>query len=140
MPSAVRGSQRNIEQIVSEIEVAVSSGVLKKEREFALSLREPRHGRPTNLQTLLSKRAKIEDLRRVIKLPVLLVYESRHLTKEFYDEYLKDLIEEADSEYQSIKALLPDTLADVSVEIFLIPVPSVAELARDFKQALNSCR
>lgn len=126
-----------LKQIISDIENAVSSGVLRKERAFALSLREPTHARPTTIEALLSNRAKIEDLRKVIRLPVLLAYDSPHLAKAFYDEYLKDLIEEADVEYQELKALLPDALAEVSVAIFLIPVPSVAELTECFKKALN---
>lgn len=126
-----------VKQIVAEIVSAVTSGVLKKEREFALSLREPLHGRPTKIQDLLSNRAKIEDLRKVIQLPVLLAYESSRLAKGFYEKYLEDLIEEADAEYQALKALLPGTLADVSVAIFLVPVPSVIDLVECFKKALE---
>jgi hypothetical protein len=111
---------------------------LRKERTFVLSLREPSHSRPTTIEALLTNRAKIEDLRKVVRLPVLLAYESPHLAKAFYDEYLKDLIEEADVEYQALKALLPDALADVSVAIFLIPVPSVAELRECFRKALDA--
>lgn len=126
-----------LKQIVSEIDAAVTSGVLKKEREFALSLREPRHGRVTKIQELLSNRAKIEDLRKVVRLPILLAYESAHLKEGFYEEYLKDIVAEADDEYQALKALLPETLVDVSVAILLIPVPSVADLASCFKKALG---
>lgn len=127
-----------LRQIIADIENAVSSGVLRKERAFVLSLREPSHARPTTIEALLTNRAKIEDLRKVVRLPVLLAYESPHLAKAFYDEYLKDLIEEADVEYQALKALLPDALADVSVAIFLIPVPSVAELRECFRKALDA--
>ncbi|WP_390910994.1 dsDNA nuclease domain-containing protein [Pseudosulfitobacter sp. SM2401] len=126
-----------LKEIVSRIEAAVTSGVLKKEREFALSLRQPLNSRPTTIQALLSNRAKIEDLRKVVRLPVLLAYESPHLGKSFYEDYLTDLIAEADVEYQAFKELLPDSLLDVSVAVFLIPVPNVANLTRFFEKALN---
>lgn len=126
-----------LEQIVESIETAVTSGVLKKEREFALSLRQPLHARPTTVEAMLSNRAKIEDLRKIIRLPVLLAYESPHLANSFYTEYLKDLVEEADTEYRSLMAMLPSSLIDVSVAVFLIPIPNVAKLTQCFEEALS---
>lgn len=138
-PSLLPALERDtiLEKIVSNIDSAVTSGVLKKEREFALSLREPVHARPTTIQALLSNRSKIEDLRKAVRLPILLAYESRHLTGTFYENYLRDLVAEADAEYQTLKALLPQSLIDVSVAIFLIPVPSIANLTHCFEEALN---
>lgn len=127
-----------LKQIILDIETAVSQGVLKKEREFALSLRQPLHARPTTIQAMLSNRAKIEDLRRVVRLPVLLAYESPHLGGAYYEHYLEDIIKEADVHYQAIKAQLPNTLIDVSVVFFMIPVPRIEDLRICFEKALKS--
>ncbi len=133
----IKDSDLILSKLFSELEFAVTSGVLKKEREFALLLREPAHARPTSLQSLLSNRAKIEDLRKVIHLPILLAFDSRHLGRGFYDDYLNDLTQEVKDKYSSLVEMLPGTLSEVSVTFFLLPVPDVASLTKHFEAALH---
>lgn len=138
-PHLLRADQRDdiLAEIADGLHEAVSSGILKAERRFIITLREPHHARPSSIDGLFTDRAKIEDLRRAIRLPILLAYESPHLAAGFYDTYLSDLISEADREYAKLKPMLPAALASISVHIFLIPIPNVDELIANFEKVIK---
>ncbi len=138
-PHLLRADQHAeiLTEITESLHVAVSSGILKSERRFIMTLREPRHARPSSIDRLFTDRAKIEDLRRAVRLPILLAYESPHLATGFYDSYLDDLIAEADQEYAKLKHMLPAALINISVHIFLVPVPNVDSLLSDFERAIT---
>lgn len=138
-PHLLRTDQRAdiLAEITESLHVAVSSGILKSERRFIMTLREPRHVRPSSIDRLFNDRAKIEDLRRAVRLPILLAYESSYLATGFYDSYLSDLISEADQEYKKLKHMLPTALVNISVHIFLIPIPNVDSLLSDFEKVVK---
>lgn len=138
-PHLVRTDQRTgiLTEIAESLHEAVSSGILKSERRFIMTLREPRHARPSSIDRLFSDRAKIEDLRRAVRLPILLAYESSSLAAGFYDSYLSDLIEEVEQEYAKLKYTLPAALINISVHVFLIPIPSVDSLLSDFEKVIK---
>ena len=138
-PHLLRTDQRDeiLAEITDGLREAVSTGILKAERRFIMTLREPHHARPSSIDRLFTDRAKIEDLRRAVRIPILLAYESPHLAAGFYGKYLRDLISEADREYANLKPMLPTELAQISVHIFLIPIPSVDRLVSEFEKALK---
>ena len=138
-PHLLRTDQREdiLAEITEGIYEAVSSGILKAERRFIMTLREPHHARPSSIDGLFTERAKIEDLRRAVRLPILLCYESPFLATGFYGAYLSDLIAEADREYEKLKSMLPETLINISVHIFLIPIPKVDSLLSEFMEVIN---
>ncbi|MFC3629664.1 dsDNA nuclease domain-containing protein [Paracoccus angustae] len=138
-PHLLRADQRDdiLTEIAEGLHEAVSSGVLKAERRFIMTLREPHHARPSSIDGLFTDRAKIEDLRRAVRLPILLAYESPHLATGFYNAYLSDLISEANMEYEKLKPVLPATLVSISVHIFLIPIPNVDSLLSEFEKVIK---
>lgn len=111
-----------VKTVIAELEAALASGILRKERDLIITLREPRHMRSSSLDTVLSANGKIEDLRKCLHCPVLIAYDSTVLNAGFSEDYLLELREEVVEQYDLLKSELTPGLNDVRIHIFLIPV------------------
>ncbi|MBE1527910.1 hypothetical protein GGC65_002366 [Sphingopyxis sp. OAS728] len=126
-----------IDEVLAELRTGLTRDVLKEERDIIIQLREPRHLRDDKLDAILSKTGKTSELLKVMRLPLLVAYDSATLGSGFDAGYLDSLKEEVAMEYARIKALLGDELASVQISLFLVPVECADTLALDFEQKLR---
>lgn len=126
-----------IDEVLAELRTALTRDVLKEERDIIIQLREPRHLRDDKLDAILSATGKTSDLLNVMRLPLLVAYDSATLGAGFDTDYLENLKEEVESEYARIKVLLGDELTSVQIALFLVPVECAATLAQDFEKKLR---
>lgn len=126
-----------LQAVIAELEAAISSEFLKEERSLIVTLRKPQHMRETSLDTILSPRGKVEDLRRCLHFPILLAYDSEVVKTGFCDEYLTNLRDEVVAEYENIKLSTTPALADIQIHVFLVPVDNPAGLITDFGRLLR---
>lgn len=126
-----------IGEVITELRTALTRDVLKEERDIILQLREPRHLRDDKLDTILSKTGKTSDLLRVMRLPLLVAYDSAILGAGFDAGYLEKIKGEVKNEYVRIKALLGGELTSVQISLFLVPVECSDTLAQDFEKKLR---
>ncbi|KST57979.1 hypothetical protein AO398_23700 [Methylobacterium sp. GXS13] len=126
-----------IDEVLAELRTAVTRDVLMEERDIIIQLREPRHLRADTLDGILVSTGKTSDLLRVVRLPILVAYDSATLGAGFNAAYLTLLKREVRDEYDQIKAGIDDELRDVEVSLFLVPVECAATLARTFEARLR---
>lgn len=126
-----------IDEVLSELRTALTRDVLVEERDIIVQLREPRHLRADTLDRVLSATGKTSDLLRVIRLPILVAYDSDTLRGGFDLGYLPLLQAEVRDEYERIKARIGDELRGVEVSLFLVPVECAGTLERDFTTRLR---
>jgi hypothetical protein len=126
-----------IDEVLTELRTALTRDVLIEEREIIIQLREPRHLRADNLDGILSSTGKTSDLLKVIRLPILVAYDSVTLQIGFDANYVSLLQQEVEDEYERIKARIGDELKNVEVSLFLVPIECVATLAQDFEKRLR---
>jgi len=126
-----------IAAVTTEMEGALLNEVLREERRIIVSLREPRHMRASSLETVLSPRGKMEELRRCLHLPILVAYDSTVISAGFAEDYLDSLRAEVTEQYEDVKSKLTSALSDVQVHVFLIPVENPASLVAEFGDCLR---
>lgn len=126
-----------LKAVIAELEAAISSEFLKEERSLILTLREPRHMRATSLDTVLSARGKVEELRRCLHFPILMAYDSNVIQSGFCDDYLVGLRKEVVTEYESIKSRMTPALVNIHIHVFLIPVENPSGLIAEFGKHLR---
>lgn len=126
-----------VNEVLAELRTALSRDVLKEERDIIIQLREPRHLMDDKLDTILSKTGKTSDLLNVMRLPLLVAYDSTTLGSGFEDAYLDKLRAEVETEYARIKEILGEELASVQISLFLVPVECADTLAQKFEETLR---
>jgi len=127
-----------VDKVLAELQTALTRDVLKDERDIIIQLREPRHMRADSLGAILTSTSKTSDLLKVIRLPILVAYDSMTLGAGFDDDYVEDLRVEVRDEYERIKARMGTELNEMEVSLFLIPVECAATLVGDFESKLRS--
>lgn len=126
-----------VSEVLSELRTALTRDVLHEERDIIIQLREPRHLRADNLDGILKSTGKTSDLLKVIRLPVLVAYDSDTLQAGFNAAYINLLQREVEDEYDRVKRQIGDELSNVQVSLFLVPIECAATLARDFEKQLR---
>ncbi len=123
--------------VMTELEGVLDPDFLKQEREVILTLREPQHLLPTTLEEALKRNSPIDDLLKVLCIPILIAYESAVLSRGFDNNYRDRLIQEVTSRYEAIKPALPPVIETIAVHIFFVPIECVATLARQFAERIR---
>ncbi|CAN7390908.1 SAVED domain-containing protein [Rhizobium sp. LjRoot98] len=123
----------------ADLEALVDRDFLRKERDLILQLREPQHMLATTLEKALTRHAKLDDLVKILNLPILVAYDSGVLAAGFQDNYVDELKKEAIASYENLKASLSNKLIDIRIHVFLIPIQDAANFASVFKKALDAC-
>lgn len=126
-----------IATVFQELENALDRDILKAERQLILQLREPQHLRSTTLERALERYAKIDELLRVLHIPVLIAYDSKVVSSGYYESYVSDLRDEVIDSYAALKSRLPASLRETQVHIFLVPVESADKLVTVFGECLR---
>lgn len=123
--------------LASKLDGLVNRDFLRKERDLIIQFREPQFQKETNLTQVFQEFAKLDDLVRVLNIPVLVAYDSTVLEAGFAADYVEKLkIEVADS-YQTLKSKLSSRLAEVRVHVFLVPIYDSVQLAENFRSSLE---
>ena len=120
-------------EAIRQIEETFDRDVLKREREVIVQLRDPNHLKATNIERALSTNAKLDDFLRVLRVPILIAYDSAVLGAGDQPDYVAHLVTEVTASYETIKVRLPGTLRDAQIHIFLIPVECAVSLATSFE-------
>jgi hypothetical protein len=126
-----------VDEVLGELRTALNRDVLVEERDIIVQLREPHHLRADRLDPVLNSMAKTSDLLRVLRLPVLIAYDSATLSPGFAPGYVERLRDEVSVEYAQIKTQLGHELDRVEVAMFLVPVECADTLAVEFEKRLR---
>jgi len=126
-----------VDEVLRELQTALSRDVLVEEREIIVQLREPHHLRADRLAPVLDAMAKTSDLLRVLRLPLLIAYDSATLSPGLAPDYVDHLRAEVDAEYTRIKSQLGSELERVEVAMFLVPIECADTLAVEFEKRLR---
>ncbi|MBX5218773.1 DUF1837 domain-containing protein [Rhizobium sp. NLR8a] len=131
---------RDLADVASAVAAALADTLdrdfLKKEREIILQLREPQHLRSSTIDGIFDRHSKLDDLVKVLNVPVLVAYDSAVLAAGFADDYVTHLQAEVETTYQFITNQFSDALKKVRIHVFLVPVQG-PELLDEFKLRLR---
>lgn len=126
-----------VRAVVAEMTASLQSDLLRQERELILQLREPRHLTRNDLESVLRPHAKMEDLLRVLRVPVLVAYDSEVIGRGFDPTYLEPLRLEVEEAYQDIKGRFSPAVETAHIHIFLIPIECAETLLSTFSRLLR---
>lgn len=130
-----------VQSTIAEMALALDPSLLKEDRDLIIQLREPQHMRPDGLGHALNKAGKIADLLGVLRLPILVAYDSEVLSHGFEPTYLAKLVDEVTAAYDALKEkLVGPPFEKVEIALFLIPVECAATLAAEFGKQLRAIR
>lgn len=125
-------------KITSTLKDALAPELLNEERQIILQLREPQHLTTHDLDHALTSGTPVDAMIKVLCLPLLFVYDSGVLAPGFSEDYKERLTKEIHSAYSTIRDALPQSLREVKVHIFLVPVESFARLKQQFSAQLDN--
>ena len=120
--------------IQNELLDAMQTEVLTEEREIILHLREPQHMTSTSLNDALQIGTPIDELIRVLCLPILIAYDSEVLARGHTDDYAVHLEAEIRALANSCMTAVPKELEEIQVHVFLVPVEHVSDLTSQFAE------
>lgn len=126
-----------VDEVLTELRTALTRDVLLEERDLIISLREPRHLRADDLGDILSRTGKTSELLKVIRLPILVAYDSETLNGGFDPDYVASLQSEVQTEFGRIKTRIGRELDNVEVSLFLVPIECSTTLGQDFEKKLR---
>lgn len=126
-----------VAETIKQIQETFERGALKREREVILQLRDPMHLKATTIERSLSKNAKLDDFLQILKIPILIAYDSAVIGRGDQPGYVGNLVTEVTESYEQLKTRLPDALRDAQINIFLIPVECAVSLATSFESYIN---
>ncbi|MEX6508835.1 dsDNA nuclease domain-containing protein [Jiella sp. M17.18] len=126
-----------VDEVLDELRTALTRDVLVEERDIIVQLREPHHLRADCLGPILESMAKTSDLLKVLRLPILIAYDSDTLSKGFDAAYVTHLRDEVEGEYNRIKQRIGPELGKVEIALFLVPVECASTLAKEFEKRLR---
>lgn len=132
--------EETVRSTIAELTSALDRSLLKEDRDIVVQLREPQHMRPDGLGHALNHSGKIADFLSVLKLPILVAYDSEVIKQGFEPSYLAKLVDEVTTAYNKLKAKLNGTLKEFEIIIFLIPVECTATLASEFGKKLRGVK
>lgn len=132
---------RDLANVSSAVAAALAATLdrdfMKREREIILQLREPQHLRPSTIDRIFERHSKLDDLVKVLNVPVLVAYDSAVLAAGFANDYVTRLQSEVESTYELITNHLSEALKKVRIHVFLVPVQGASGLLDEFKLRLR---
>ncbi|WP_216825840.1 Hachiman antiphage defense system protein HamA [Ruegeria sp. EL01] len=137
---AAREFSEICDQIVEDLKKLLHPDIFLKEKDIIISLREPQHLLPTNLEDAFDRGVPFDRLLSHICIPILIGYDSSVLKDGFSDSYKEALIREVKEGYDELKGMLPSEVDEHSVKVHLIAVPieCAATLFKQFETKLRS--
>jgi hypothetical protein len=120
-----------------ELIAALETEILVEERNTILQLREPQHHTDNTLGEALRRSAPIDEFIRVLCLPILIAYNSQVLRSGHAEDYQRRLTDEVTTLADRFTSVLPGSLQEVQVHVFLVPVESLANLGSQFAECLG---
>lgn len=123
--------------LTAHIEQSLDRELLAQERRIIVQLREPEHLRASTVESALKEFAKVDDLLSILRVPVLIAYDSAVLSAGFDAGYVAKLKGEAEAAYLAVKSNLPAALRDIQIHVFLVPVECAKSLTASFGSALR---
>ncbi|NKN01140.1 HamA C-terminal domain-containing protein [Rhizobium leguminosarum] len=121
-----------LDRATSDLDEALRTEILVEERDIILQLREPQHLLANSLEDALDRGSPIDVLLEVLCLPILIAYESAVLGAGHSTDYQEKLRLEVEERANSLLEALPDSLIEVQVHVFLVPVLELNVLIEQF--------
>lgn len=126
-----------VDAVMKGLTAALDTDFLKEERETILTLREPQHLLPTSLEKALRHNAPIDDLIAVLCIPILIAYESTVIGEGYSADYRTMLAQEIIARYQTLASKIPDDVAEIKLQVFLLPIENVEKLVQLFDEQMR---
>jgi hypothetical protein len=121
-----------LERAMTALDDVLRTEILVEERDVILQLREPQHLLANSLEDALDRGSPIDALLQVLCLPILIAYESAVLGDGHSADYQKKLTAEVEARAKSLLGALPDSVSEVQVHVFLVPVLNLDALTAQF--------
>ncbi|MDH1107115.1 dsDNA nuclease domain-containing protein [Pseudomonas otitidis] len=123
-----------LEQICEVLEGTISETVLSAEREIIISLREPLHHQPKAdaFNQALHRNSSVDDMLDILCFPILLTYDSEALSSGWLADYIRNLKIEIETHFSTFITQLPESIKQVKVMVFLVPMESIEQLITAF--------
>lgn len=123
-----------LEQICEVLDETISETVLSAEREIVISLREPLHHQPKAdaFNQALHRNSPVDDMLNVLCFPILLTYDSEVLSSGWLADYIDKLKTEIEIHFCTFTTQLPESIKQVKVMVFLVPMESIELLIKAF--------
>ena len=110
---------------VTSMKEHLEPAFLKKEREIILTLSSAGgFAIPKEIEAALHKNTSLDDVLKVLCIPVLVAYESESLKKGFSDKYLDELKEEMKKHYEAFCTKVKTDFSTVAIRLILVPMQS----------------
>lgn len=132
------GQEDIVDQVIEKISDVLASDFLKDEREIIIDLRQPEHLLPGTLDQALLRHAPIDEFANVLSIAIMVAYDSNALKLGFSDDYKEKLMQEIDSKFRLMSAIISSKLKQVKVHIFFIPVEQADTLIHHFEEKVNA--
>lgn len=129
---AINQMDATLAQICKVLDETISETVLSAEREIIISLREPLHHQPKAeaFNQALHRNSPVDEMLKVLCFPILLSYDSKALSSGWLADYVSKLKTEIETHFSSFTSILPESIKQVRVMVFLVPMESIAQLTR----------
>jgi hypothetical protein len=125
------------DSVINELDTILNSDFLKQEKEAILTLREPQHCSLNKMDDILKPNTPLDELIKVLCIPILIAYDSETLGKGFFESYQSDLINEIVTHYETLKPKLPKRLEKIKIHIFIVPVKCLETLIQQFSESIG---
>lgn len=126
-----------LERAITALNDVLRTEILVEERDVILQLREPQHLLANSLEDALDRGSPIDALLQVLCLPILIAYESTVLGSGHSADYQKKLTAEVETRAKSLLGALPDSVSEVQVHVFLVPVLNLDALTVEFARLVG---
>ncbi|UYW31251.1 dsDNA nuclease domain-containing protein [Methylorubrum extorquens] len=127
-----------VSSVTQEMKISLTKDYLREERDLIIQLREPQHMRLTDLEAVLDKNSKLQDLLKVIRLPLLVAYDSTIIGAGYCSDYVAKLTNEVSLAYEALKPNFIPELASVQVNVFLIPIEDAQAIVAKLHTTLET--
>ncbi|MBB5722884.1 hypothetical protein FHS72_002514 [Loktanella ponticola] len=126
--------------VIQDLSSLLQPEILLKEKDIIISLREPQHLLPTDLEHAFDRGASFDRLLENICIPILVGYDSAVLKGGFSKDYKDTLALEVTECYERLKSKLPSKVDEysINVHVIAIPIECTTTLLNQFENILKS--
>jgi hypothetical protein len=127
-----------MKESLQEISDSLSATILKEQRQLIIRLHEPDHLRPHSLGQALLSNSPIDHFVSVLRLPIMVAYDSKILCSGFCKDYRDKLMEEVELQFNEMLKSSPSSIEIVKIHIIFVPIDSISSLIVKFLEKLDA--
>jgi hypothetical protein len=127
-----------VKKSIEEISNALNLTMLKDKRQLIIRLHEPEHLRPHSLGQALLSNSPIDQFTQVLRLPVMIAYDSTTLCAGFCEDYQDKLISEVRMRFNEMFQATSNSIEIIKIHVIFVPVDNVSMLMTKFLESFHA--